>query len=106
MIVLALVERCRVSPACRAATRSRTKVSASPLFRVLQECVSLFQEFLDDVKLLGSEQATEMVTSSLDYAKAHLAVIQQWGRFPHRNVALGRANTPEEDMQIKSIPRF
>ena len=71
-----------------------------------QECVSLFEEFVEDVKLLGSEQATEMVSSSLDYAKAHLAVIQQWGRFPHRNEALGRANMPEEELQSKNIPRF
>jgi uncharacterized protein (DUF924 family) len=30
------------------------------------------------------------------YAIAHLEVIQRFGRFPHRNHALGRVNTPEE----------
>ena len=72
----------------------------------MQRCVSLFQEFLDDVRPLGANEATQMVSKSVDYAKAHLVVIQKWGRFPHRNVALGRANTPEEDMETKNIPRF
>jgi uncharacterized protein (DUF924 family) len=30
------------------------------------------------------------------YAMAHRDVIARFGRFPHRNAALGRANTPEE----------
>ncbi len=34
--------------------------------------------------------------SSLGYAHAHRNVIQRFGRFPHRNAALGRSNTPEE----------
>ncbi len=32
----------------------------------------------------------------LGYAKAHRDVIVQFGRFPHRNAALGRDNTPDE----------
>jgi uncharacterized protein (DUF924 family) len=30
------------------------------------------------------------------YALAHKEIIDRFGRFPHRNVALGRASTPEE----------
>jgi uncharacterized protein (DUF924 family) len=32
----------------------------------------------------------------LDYAVRHRDVIRRFGRFPHRNAALGRANTAEE----------
>ena len=32
----------------------------------------------------------------LDYARRHLDVIERFGRFPHRNHALGRSNTSEE----------
>ncbi|PNS08952.1 DUF924 family protein [Solilutibacter silvestris] len=32
----------------------------------------------------------------LGYATAHRGVIARFGRFPHRNAALGRTNTPEE----------
>ncbi|QSQ20664.1 DUF924 domain-containing protein [Pyxidicoccus parkwayensis] len=33
----------------------------------------------------------------LDYARRHREVIERFGRFPHRNVALGRPSTPEEE---------
>jgi uncharacterized protein (DUF924 family) len=32
----------------------------------------------------------------LGYANAHRDVIARFGRFPHRNAALGRTNTPDE----------
>lgn len=32
----------------------------------------------------------------LDYAERHRDVIRRYGRFPHRNAALGRASTPAE----------
>jgi uncharacterized protein (DUF924 family) len=32
----------------------------------------------------------------LGYANAHRDVIARFGRFPHRNAALGRSNTPDE----------
>lgn len=32
----------------------------------------------------------------LDFARRHQAVIARFGRFPHRNVILGRASTPAE----------
>lgn len=34
--------------------------------------------------------------SNLLHARAHRAVIRQFGRFPYRNAALGRASTPAE----------
>lgn len=33
----------------------------------------------------------------LDFAHRHRDVIQTYGRFPHRNAVLGRANTPAEE---------
>jgi len=33
---------------------------------------------------------------NLDYAHRHRVIIERFGRFPHRNAALGRASTPEE----------
>jgi uncharacterized protein (DUF924 family) len=40
-------------------------------------------------------QAPE-TASTLDYAQRHLAIIQRFGRFPHRNAVLGRRSTAEE----------
>ena len=34
--------------------------------------------------------------SFLDYARRHLEIIERFGRFPHRNKALGRPSTPAE----------
>jgi len=31
-----------------------------------------------------------------DFARRHKAVVDRFGRFPHRNEALGRETTPEE----------
>ena len=36
-----------------------------------------------------------------DYARRHLAVIERFGRFPHRNGILGRPSTPEEEAFLK-----
>ncbi len=42
---------------------------------------------------LFSEKGME---SSLDYELKHKAIIDKFGRYPHRNEALGRDSTPEE----------
>ena len=50
-------------------------------------CVARFQA-------LGREDPATADFES--YAHKHLAVVERFGRFPHRNAALGRASTPEE----------
>ena len=37
----------------------------------------------------------------LDFARRHQAIIVRFGRFPHRNAALGRSNTPEETLFLQ-----
>ena len=39
--------------------------------------------------------------SMLDYAWKHRAIIERFGRFPHRNDVLGRRSTPEEIAFLK-----
>jgi uncharacterized protein (DUF924 family) len=51
--------------------------------------VALF-EGLRDTPLLARPDG------AIDYAWRHRAVIQRFGRFPHRNEALARSSTPEE----------
>jgi uncharacterized protein (DUF924 family) len=36
-----------------------------------------------------------------DYAVRHYEIIARFGRFPHRNDALGRPGTPEENEFLK-----
>lgn len=41
------------------------------------------------------------------FAELHADIIEQYGRFPHRNKMLGRKNTPEEDEYLAgSAPSF
>jgi uncharacterized protein (DUF924 family) len=54
-------------------------------------------EDLDDqrlaVRLLSERTADELST---EYARRHLEIVATFGRFPHRNAALGRASTVAE----------
>ena len=49
------------------------------------------------VRLLGALGDAELDK----YAVAHKVIIDRFGRFPHRNVALGRVSTPEEIAFLK-----
>jgi len=44
----------------------------------------------------AAELFRERAPTNLDYELRHKAIIDRFGRFPHRNAALGRASTPEE----------
>lgn len=43
-----------------------------------------------------------MAKFGVSFAKSHLDVVARFGRFPHRNGALGRASTPEEEAWLAS----
>ena len=55
-------------------------------------------EHCEDIAM--QERSVELMASLgenlLGYAHAHRNVIKRFGRFPHRNAALGRSSTPEE----------
>ena len=42
----------------------------------------------------------------LSFARRHKEVIDRFGRYPHRNAALGRVSTPEEVEFMKTHPGF
>ena len=57
-----------------------------------------------DMQQLGLEKTREINAKgygSDKYALNHLALIEQFGRFPHRNECLSRTNTPEEESYLK-----
>jgi uncharacterized protein (DUF924 family) len=39
---------------------------------------------------------------AIEYAHKHLAIVERFGRFPHRNRSLGRASTPEEEAFLRT----
>lgn len=58
-------------------------------------------------KMLGAcqDEWEEHISESLDFFKGHREVIARFGRFPHRNVVLGRTSTSEELDFLKTAPR-
>lgn len=42
----------------------------------------------------------------VEYAERHLRVIEQFGRFPHRNKILGRESTPAEITFLETIGKY
>ena len=42
----------------------------------------------------------------VEYAERHLRVIEQFGRFPHRNIILGRESTPAEETFLKTVGKY
>jgi len=57
-------------------------------------------ESLDDqreaVRLIGLLREDPQAGGALEWAVKHLVVVERFGRFPHRNAALGRTSTDEE----------
>ena len=87
----------------RAVLSNRQDLVLTPLQRVFLYLPFEHGEALADQDLsvalfegLRDTPALALPGSVVAYAWAHRAVIQRFGRFPHRNAALGRANTPEE----------
>ena len=62
-----------------------------------EECVRLFNAMGEEAAAMpGGEGLAKMLANNSKYAVAHLDVVKQWGRFPHRNAILARDSTPEE----------
>jgi uncharacterized protein (DUF924 family) len=68
------------------------------------ESTEVQDESVSNYKRLVAESPPELKSTfeaSLHWAEEHRALIRQFGRFPHRNRILGRANTPEEEAYLK-----
>ncbi|MGB6177891.1 DUF924 family protein [Carnobacterium sp.] len=66
----------------------------------------LYMPFMHSESLVIHEFAVNYfkkkgLENSLNYEKAHQAILLQFGRYPHRNSILGRESTPEEIAFLK-----
>jgi uncharacterized protein (DUF924 family) len=64
---------------------------------VQEESVSAYQRLLGE----APEPIRGVFQGCVAYAERHREVIRQFGRFPHRNTALGRPSTAEETSWLK-----
>lgn len=85
-----------------------TPLIHSEILAVQNRCVGL-QEDLKNEMIAAGEKAKEVVPMaeySVKFAKEHRDIIEKFGRFPHRNEALGRTSTLEELEFLKNGPRY
>lgn len=66
------------------------------------ETVFLYLPFMHSESLLIHEQAVKLYTElgkadNLEFEYKHKAIIERFGRYPHRNKILGRVSTSEEE---------
>ena len=66
------------------------------------ESVLRFQRLLDT----SPPELHDTLARNLEFAKLHRDIVAKFGRFPHRNAALGRTSTPAEEAFLKDGPRF
>ncbi|HSG66574.1 MAG TPA: DUF924 family protein [Gammaproteobacteria bacterium] len=64
-------------------------------------------EFARLADTLPTSYLRNVLAGSADYAKQHRDIIARFGRFPHRNEALGRQSTPAEAAYLaQGAPKF
>lgn len=71
----------------------------------------LYLPFMHSENLADQDKSVELfekagLTENLRYAKHHRELIRRFGRFPHRNIILGRVNTAEESDYLNSKEAF
>jgi uncharacterized protein (DUF924 family) len=67
-----------------------------------EECVARFTRLLAST----TPELHDTLASNLRFACQHLDIIKKFDRFPHRNAAVGRVSTPEEEAFLTDGPRF
>lgn len=76
-----------------------------------QQRVFLYMPFQHSENAATQARSVELFTElgdaeTLDYARQHQAVIEKFGRFPHRNATLGRASTEAEQAFMRTHEGF
>ncbi len=68
-------------------------------------CIRCFQDLLDATPADHTVARADL-ESHLQFARLHRDIVLRFGRFPHRNAALGRRSTDEETAFLVDGPRF
>lgn len=66
----------------------------------------MHSEDLADQDLSVQLFETAGLENNLHFAQHHREIVRRFGRFPHRNIILGRASTPEENDYLNSKEAF
>jgi uncharacterized protein (DUF924 family) len=71
----------------------------------------LYLPYMHSESLADQDRSVELfehagLGDNLNFARHHRELIRKFGRFPHRNEALGRVSTPEETAYLNSKGAF
>ncbi|MGE3261660.1 MAG: DUF924 family protein [Bacteriovoracia bacterium] len=71
----------------------------------------LYMPLLHSESMADQNQSVELfekaeLKGNIAFAKHHREIVRRFGRFPHRNQALGRVSTPEETAYLASKEGF
>jgi uncharacterized protein (DUF924 family) len=64
--------------------------------------VQIWSALRKNVEAAGDQPAVDNIDYSMEFEKAHIEPLRKFGRYPHRNAALGRKSTKEEEEELKS----
>ena len=91
--------------ATRSVARGLLGTELAPIEKVFLYLPFEHSENLDDhdvgVERMRSLEAFAETRGLTEWAERHRAIIRRFGRFPHRNAALGRPSTAEEAEFLK-----
>ena len=59
-----------------------------------------------ELEAAGNQEAVEYMGKAFQFENEHVKILKQFGRYPHRNEALGRQNTKKEDEELKRGQTF
>jgi uncharacterized protein (DUF924 family) len=71
----------------------------------------VYMPYMHSESIEAHDEATKLFEnlgdeSTIRYERLHREIIERFGRYPHRNKALGRTSTPEELEFLKTNPGF
>src|SRR6185295_17457914 len=72
----------------------------SESLEVQDESVAAYRRLLNE----SPPELKRTLENSLEFAQEHREVVRRYGRFPHRNRALGRISTPAEKAFLANSP--
>ncbi len=107
----------RGQPECFATEALAREVAGRALARQFDQALPakgkafLYMPFMHSEKLADQDTAVALyeaagLADNLRFARHHRAIVQRFGRFPHRNAILGRSSTAEEAAWLASAEAF
>ena len=69
--------------------------------KLQRESVRLYERLAER----APEETREMAEGSLKHAREHAEIVEEFGRYPHRNAVLGRESSPAEEAFLEEMER-